>query len=290
MQCQQHFRRQAVGRLGSSVTTPLAIRSPLHHHRSLARLSAHQKPNPSLLFHASSPHPSRLLINHQNNKPHAKSQSTQTPSPVSNAHESWAKRLTSSFAEKSKATFACGRLLNIDESNAKDDDSAAQQASTPPVIIRFGPDGKGRHLVLPSPDGDSPQFQSLLSACEPASFGVGGEAVMDESYRKAAKLDPNSFCTDFCPYTLGIVGIVNQFLVPSVQEKRSVKVSLYSLNIYSGPSGKFKADVDTPRSDVQIGSLVDDDDDDDDVAIFRAGLGPDVEVADLRGGVQSVGL
>ena len=35
-----------------------------------------------------------------------------------------------------------------------------------------------------------------------------------------------------------------------------IRAELYKLNIYSGPSGKFKAHVDTPRSETQIGSLV----------------------------------
>jgi hypothetical protein len=35
-----------------------------------------------------------------------------------------------------------------------------------------------------------------------------------------------------------------------------IRAELYKLNIYSGPSGKFRAHVDTPRSEAQIGSLV----------------------------------
>ncbi|KAH0292486.1 hypothetical protein KCU62_g1893, partial [Aureobasidium sp. EXF-3399] len=35
-----------------------------------------------------------------------------------------------------------------------------------------------------------------------------------------------------------------------------IRAELYKLNIYSGPSGKFKAHVDTPRSETQVGSLV----------------------------------
>ncbi|KAI4849124.1 hypothetical protein E4T45_06039 [Aureobasidium sp. EXF-8846] len=35
-----------------------------------------------------------------------------------------------------------------------------------------------------------------------------------------------------------------------------IRAELYKLNFYSGPSGKFKAHVDTPRSETQVGSLV----------------------------------
>ncbi|KAK3722688.1 hypothetical protein LTR37_002259 [Vermiconidia calcicola] len=37
---------------------------------------------------------------------------------------------------------------------------------------------------------------------------------------------------------------------------RGIRAELYKLNIYTGPSGMFKAHVDTPRSESQIGSLV----------------------------------
>lgn len=57
-------------------------------------------------------------------------------------------------------------------------------------------------------------------------------------------------------YISGIVSIINQLLVPSIEEKRSVKAELYKLNVYSGPSGNFKAYIDTPRGDSQVGSLV----------------------------------
>lgn len=40
------------------------------------------------------------------------------------------------------------------------------------------------------------------------------------------------------------------------QTNIGIRAELYKLNIYSGPSGKFKAHVDTPRSETQVGSLV----------------------------------
>ena len=46
-------------------------------------------------------------------------------------------------------------------------------------------------------------------------------------------------------------------LLPSVPgNQRGVRAELYKLNVYSAPSGKFKAHVDTPRSEKQFGSLV----------------------------------
>lgn len=42
----------------------------------------------------------------------------------------------------------------------------------------------------------------------------------------------------------------------SAEMSLGIRAELYKLNIYSGPSGKFKAHADTPRSETQIGSLV----------------------------------
>ncbi|KAF2184518.1 hypothetical protein K469DRAFT_688537 [Zopfia rhizophila CBS 207.26] len=68
----------------------------------------------------------------------------------------------------------------------------------------------------------------------PATYGKGKEEVLDEEYRKAGKMDVTEFCTNF---NLAQHGIIE--------------------SIYSSPSGKFKSHVDTPRSDAQMGSLVD---------------------------------
>ena len=121
-------------------------------------------------------------------------------------------------AEANKATFACGGTLPLNPANNDN------------VVIRFGSHGTGSKLVLPCKT-DSPAFRQLIAACDPASFGVGGKDVFDDTYRKAAKLNTEDFCTDFCPYHLGIVGIINQLLVPSIDEKRSVRAELYKLNV-----------------------------------------------------------
>ncbi|KAF6803869.1 oxidoreductase [Colletotrichum sojae] len=95
---------------------------------------------------------------------------------------------------------------------------------------------------------------------QPATFGLGGEHVLDEKYRKAIKLPATAFSVSFCPYELGIIDTVTHCLLPSIktndEERRSIRAELYNINVYSGPSGMFKAHVDTPRSKYQIGSLV----------------------------------
>lgn len=81
--------------------------------------------------------------------------------------------------------------------------------------------------------------------------------MLDETYCKASKLDVTEFLTDFCPYKIGIIDVISQLLLPNVAEgPRGVEAELYKLNVYSGPSGRFKPHVDTPRGEGQFGSLV----------------------------------
>jgi hypothetical protein len=47
-----------------------------------------------------------------------------------------------------------------------------------------------------------------------------------------------------------------QPIVKSAETPMGIRAELYKLNFYSGPSGQFRAHVDTPRSETQIGSLV----------------------------------
>ena len=52
---------------------------------------------------------------------------------------------------------------------------------------------------------DTKSFNDLLKACVPATFGLDGEDILDETYRKAGKLDRSQFSTDFRPHHYGIV-------------------------------------------------------------------------------------
>ncbi|KAF5238711.1 hypothetical protein FANTH_10209 [Fusarium anthophilum] len=151
-----------------------------------------------------------------------------------------------------KDIFAIGG--SIDETGDSSDRS---------VTIRWDNKEQGRCRALTLPLSDDPVaqdgFNSLLADCQPATFGVGSQEVLDEEYRKAGKMNTEDFCTNFNPYEHGIVDTINQVLAQaSVTDARGlgVKAELYKLNVYSGPSGKFKPHVDTPRSDHQMGSLV----------------------------------
>ncbi|TGO13033.1 hypothetical protein BTUL_0078g00420 [Botrytis tulipae] len=126
------------------------------------------------------------------------------------------------------------------------------QQQVPPIVLRWD-----------SKPGNS--MEALLQTCVPASFGLGGKNVLDETYRKAGKLDRSQFSIDFHPHDYGILDVITQTLLQDVSQTdflrnrgdhRGVLAELYKLNIYSGPSGRFKAHVDTPRGTRQFGSLV----------------------------------
>ncbi|KAI9707895.1 MAG: hypothetical protein M1820_004501 [Bogoriella megaspora] len=182
--------------------------------------------------------------------------------------------------EKATATFTCGGSIFIIDDSPIDDspidaanpDSASLDTSdkppttgtvSKPITLRWDSKALGHSakIVFPLLKGlRSPALEQLVQDCAPATFGLKGKDVLDETYRKASKLDNTEFSVDFCPYELGIVDTVAQMLLPSVRHEaskaRCLRAELYKLNIYSGPSGKFRRHVDTPRSERQVGSLV----------------------------------
>ncbi|KAI1029018.1 hypothetical protein LB505_009256 [Fusarium chuoi] len=144
-----------------------------------------------------------------------------------------------------------------------DDGDSSNASASRSVTIRWDNKDQGHTRTLKLPLGEDAVaqagFTTLLADCQPATFGIGSQEVLDEEYRKAGKMNTEDFCTNFNPYEHGIVDTINQVLAQaSVTDARGlgVKAELYKLNVYSGPSGKFKPHVDTPRSDRQMGSLV----------------------------------
>ncbi|KAL7943483.1 hypothetical protein V8C42DRAFT_329190 [Trichoderma barbatum] len=167
--------------------------------------------------------------------------------------------------------FACGGNIPVRDRKQPQSGSTSVAPLLPsesresnPVTIRWDTDTENRtascaKITLPSAVGVVANLDQLLQYSQPATFGRGGQDTYDKSYREALQMAPGAFCTDFDPYSLGIIDTVAQVLLPSALDSvthRSVRAELYKLNIYSGPSGKFKPHVDTPRSDLQFGSLV----------------------------------
>ncbi|KAJ2926708.1 hypothetical protein H1R20_g10382, partial [Candolleomyces eurysporus] len=101
-------------------------------------------------------------------------------------------------------------------------------------------------------DGD---IQKLVEACQQATFGRGGQDVLDESYRKAWKLDVTQFSTQFDLARSGIMETVHDQLLHYEKNTLKLEPQLYKLNIY-GPGSFFKPHVDTPQSEKLFASLV----------------------------------
>ncbi|KAK2773447.1 hypothetical protein FQN53_004167 [Emmonsiellopsis sp. PD_33] len=183
-----------------------------------------------------------------------------------------------SLLETNNATFTVGGSIPIvipddDKSTDINMDSAQHTSRSSPITIRWdppeAPTGESRNISFPPSQGveqgaeqllqQQQQLDALLRDCQPATFGRGNRDILDETYRKASKMDSSKFSSDLCPYELGIVDSVAELLMPSsymAGGSRGVVAELYKLNIYSGPSGHFKPHVDTPRSEQQFGSLV----------------------------------
>lgn len=76
------------------------------------------------------------------------------------------------------------------------------------------------------------QLEELTRACEPASFGVKQENELDETYRKAGKMDSECFASMLDPSNTDLLNIVRGYLLDGPQSNRGVIAELYKLNIY----------------------------------------------------------
>ncbi|EIM86235.1 uncharacterized protein STEHIDRAFT_157738 [Stereum hirsutum FP-91666 SS1] len=107
------------------------------------------------------------------------------------------------------------------------------------------------NLASASPE----ELQNLGDACEPATFGRNQEHVLDETYRKAGKMDTTSFATSIIPERTGLIDAISTQLLDGPDSTHPVALELYKLNVY-GEGSFFKAHKDTPPSETMFGSLV----------------------------------
>jgi len=158
-----------------------------------------------------------------------------SPSEV-NAEADAATLLTSVFSaladRADKDVFAIGGKIDITNP------ASASTVGHGPLVIRWdsGKWDQGRKITLPV-DGDAASeraFTWLLKDSEPATFGLGDKEVLDETYRKAAKMDVTKFCTNFSPYEHGVMYTVIQALVHNSHPhagSHGVRAELYKLNV-----------------------------------------------------------
>lgn len=159
-----------------------------------------------------------------------------------------------------KHMYACGGRIPIAtatseiEAESLRSPAAEQPRQSAPVTIRWDASGipdedvsPCRRLTLPiTKQADRDALNGLVKDCQPATFGLGGEDVYDETYRKALKLDTDAFCSTFDPHSLGIVDSIAQILLPSFLDSTThpaVEARLYKLNVSSCAAGPRLADT-----------------------------------------------
>lgn len=83
---------------------------------------------------------------------------------------------------------------------------------------------------------------NLSGACQPATFGLNKEDVLDETYRKAGKLDGDKIAWRFNPSDKdGFVNQVASTLFPWETLKTGIRFELYKLNVYGDSYISVKA-------------------------------------------------
>ncbi|KAG6831031.1 hypothetical protein H0H87_006520 [Tephrocybe sp. NHM501043] len=104
-------------------------------------------------------------------------------------------------------------------------------------------------------DAAEHELEALAHACMPATFGRNNEDVLDESYRKAGKLDIDDFSTKLSIECIGLTNRICAQLLDCADDDKTIKAEMYKLNVY-GKGSFFKSHKDTPRGDRMFGSLV----------------------------------
>ncbi|PSC67932.1 14 kDa zinc-binding isoform A [Micractinium conductrix] len=115
--------------------------------------------------------------------------------------------------------------------------------------------GGSEAAVLRFPAGGQAAVAALQALCAPASFGKGGDAVLDDSYRRALALPADRL---ICGYKLAqhasMLDAVRSRMLPDVAASR-LSARLHALNVYT-PGGFFRPHRDTPRGGGLVGSLL----------------------------------
>ncbi|KAF9256779.1 hypothetical protein L218DRAFT_965986 [Marasmius fiardii PR-910] len=102
----------------------------------------------------------------------------------------------------------------------------------------------------------APEGLSKLSiSCDKATFGRAKEDVLDESYRKAGKMDLDRFSSKLDSHVVRLLPKILPQLLNGTDLERDVEAELYKLNVYDTGSF-FRVHKDTPRSNHMFGSLV----------------------------------
>ncbi|KAL5482433.1 hypothetical protein ACEPAI_9027 [Sanghuangporus weigelae] len=123
------------------------------------------------------------------------------------------------------------------------------------LLLFYGKKDSKTHGRVDFNDVADEQLQHLSETCDKATFGLNQADVLDESYRKAGKLDSMYFCTKLDLEQSGLMDVVRYNLLEGHDSNSPIKAELYKLNVYDKDSF-FKPHKDTPRSTAMFGSLV----------------------------------
>ncbi|KAJ3565340.1 hypothetical protein NP233_g7690 [Leucocoprinus birnbaumii] len=98
-------------------------------------------------------------------------------------------------------------------------------------------------------------IEALLNACQPVTFGRGGDTILDETHRKAWTMDVGAFSWLFNPDSGRFTAELAQGLCPWDQLDRGIRIEVDKLNVYAS-GGFFKSHKNKPRGVEMFGSLV----------------------------------
>ncbi|KAI0816955.1 hypothetical protein BC628DRAFT_1333949 [Trametes gibbosa] len=121
------------------------------------------------------------------------------------------------------------------------------------LFLYYGMAKQAKRLNLAHPS--TAELDDLEQTCEPASFGVDHENVLDPTYRKALKLDRSHFAINLDVERSGILEAVRTAMFMGKKQDLPVRAELYNLNVY-GTDSFFMTHKDTPRSAKMFASLV----------------------------------
>ncbi|KAJ7142861.1 hypothetical protein C8R44DRAFT_692472 [Mycena epipterygia] len=125
------------------------------------------------------------------------------------------------------------------------------------LVVYYGVEGEKSASRIDLGRATEENLAELASACEQATFGVDQTDVLDESYRKAGKLDLTKFAARLDVVASGLVDAITPDILQGQEAdgRKALRAEMYKLNVY-GPGSFFKAHKDTPRGNTMIGSLV----------------------------------
>ena len=87
-----------------------------------------------------------------------------------------------------------------------------------------------RRIDFSIPDDES--LLQLANVCDVATFGINDRDVLDETYRKAGKLDSQYFSAKFDPVATGLLDSLREMLLVGHGNEMSIRAELYKLNVY----------------------------------------------------------